>query len=359
MSLFSFIFPLAIALAQNADSTVHDGGHRLRNPILNAVYQFVKEFSRVDTAYVEPQRYNYTVMLQNTNTYELYRLRYSNGRSIDFTPKPSIKLGPYFGWRWIFLGYTIDLARLNDDSHKQDFSLSLYSNQIGLDFFYRKSGDDYTIGKIKLDDDLDTSPLKGATFDGFKSSVKGFNLYYIFNHRKFSYPAAYSQSTIQRRSCGSPLFGIGYTHHKLDIDWDKFRTLVTEKMGEEVTQQYVDSTLTVGQVNYYDYTVSGGYSYNWVFAHNWLLNVSLSLGLGYKHSKNEVNNTFNQIFKDFDIKNFNLDGVTRLGLVYNNMRWYAGASAIFHSYNYHKEQFSTNNSFGYINLYVGFNFGKR
>lgn len=66
-----------------------------------------------------------------------------------------------------------------------------------------------------------------------KSSVKGFNLYYIFNHRKFSYPAAYAQSTVQRRSAGSWLAGIGYTRHTLEVDWEKLEDVVVDKMGEK------------------------------------------------------------------------------------------------------------------------------
>ena len=34
-------------------------------------------------------------------------------------------------------------------------------------------------------------------------------------------------------------------------------------------------------------------------------------------------------------------------------------SAIMHSYNYRKRQFSTNNTFGSINFYVGLNFGRK
>ena len=48
----------------------------------HSLYEFVKEFSRVDTAYIEPQHYNYTVMLQNTNTYEVYRLTTEHGTSV-------------------------------------------------------------------------------------------------------------------------------------------------------------------------------------------------------------------------------------------------------------------------------------
>lgn len=55
----------------------------------------------------------------------------------------------------------------------------------------------------------------------------------------------------------------------------------------------------------------------------------------------------------------NIDGTARFGIVWNNTRWYAGTSAILHAYNYRRSQFSTNNLFGNINIYAGFNFGRK
>lgn len=333
--------------------------HQLRTPVLNALYQFVKEFSRVDTNYVEPQRYNFTVMLQNTNTYEIYHLSNKQGQEFVFSPKPSYKIGPYFGWRWIFLGYTIDLTHLSGGNNKQDLNLSLYSNQIGIDLFYRISGDDYRISKVKLGKGYNTDPMNGVAFDGFHSSIKGFNFYYIFNHRKFSYPAAYSQSTVQRKSAGSPMLGIGYTRHSLDINWARFDELMEQRLGSHYANEAVDTTVLSGEVKYTDYSVSGGYGYNWVFARNWLFNATAMGSLSYKRSSSEVTRQDTGIFKDFDFKNFSFDGVFRLAVVWNNTRWYAGLNSIFHAYNYKKSQFQTNNIFGSVNAYVGFNFGKR
>ena len=334
-------------------------GHELRNPLLNAAYQFVKEFSRVDTLYVEPQHYNFTVMLQNTNTYEIYHLANKTGQEIVFVPKPSVKLGPYVGWRWVFLGYTVDLTHLSDGDRKQDLNLSLYSNQIGIDVFYRKSGNDYTISRMDLGKQYDTSRMRGASFDGFHSSITGGNLYYIFNHRKFSYPAAYSQSTVQRRTAGSPMMGIGYTRHSLEVDWAKLADLVEQRLGATNADGIIDSSMRFSKVKYTDYSVSGGYGINWVFAYNWLFNASAMASLSYKRSTSDVQNEEKDFFRTFDFKNINLDGLFRLGLVWNNTRWYAGASAVFHAYNYRKDQFKTNNIFGSVNIYFGYNFGRR
>lgn len=87
---------------------------------------------------------------------------------------------------------------------------------------------------MNLGEHIDCDPIRKAPFDGFKSSIKGFNLYYIFNHRRFSYPAAYSQSTVQRRSAGSMLLGIGYTEHELEVNWDKLTNLVDEKLNKNL-----------------------------------------------------------------------------------------------------------------------------
>lgn len=121
------------------------------------------------------------------------------------------------------------------------------------------------------------------------------------------------------------LLGIGYTRHTLEVDWDKFGNLVSEKLDlkkEEGAQ--VDSSLTFSKVKYSDISVSCGYAYNWVFAKDWLLNASLSMGVAYNQSKSDTeHNHFD--FKDFSFKNFNIDGIGRFGIVWNNTKWYVGA----------------------------------
>lgn len=354
-SLAFFALSTEGAVGQDTLQAKPKGGFLRR--LGHGMYEFVKEFSRVDTGYVEPQHYNYTVMLQNTNTYEVYRLTTASGYSFKFAPEPSVKLGPYVGWRWVFLGYTLDLNHLSSDKKKTEFGLSLYSSQIGIDLFYRKTGDDYRIKSISIGNDINTSAMNGVKFDGLSASIKGFNIYYIFNHRKFSYPAAYSQSTMQKRSCGSPLVGVGYTRHTLSMDWNKLVDLAKAKLGGQIEMPPVDSVLK-SKVKYADFSISGGYAYNYVFAPRWLFDVSLSVALAYNSANSDTDHSFLS-FRDFSMRNFNLDGVGRFGIVWNNNRLYAGANAILHSYNYSKERFSTNNFFGSLNVYFGINFGKR
>ena len=267
-------------------------------------------------------------------------------------PDAKVKAGPYAGWKWVFLGYCFELGKLNFDDGRREFDFSMYSSQVGVDLFYRRTGSDYKLRDANLGEGIDASELNDQPFDGLKVGITGFNVYYIFNHGRFSYPAAFSQSTIQKISCGSWLAGVGYTRHSLDFDYQSLQSLINEKMGEHSV--LLDSGLMFNTVRYYDVSLSGGYAYNWVLAKNWLLASSLQMALGYKRCYGE---TAGIDQRGFSFNNFNIDGIARFALVYNNMKWYAGASAIFHTYNYRKSRFQTNNTFGSLNVYVGVNFG--
>ena len=315
----------------------------------------IRGFSYIDTNYVEPQHYNWSVMVQGTYNYDFYRLS-STGKdrqSVTFAPAPTFKFGPYFGWRWVFMGYTIDLNKMNVDKKKQEFDFSFYAAQVGADVYYRRTGSDYKIRDVELGNHIDTRQLEDVPFDGLSVGITGFNAYYIFNHQRFSYPAAFAQSTMQKISCGSWMAGLGYMRNSLEFDHEKLERVIQEHTRQTVN---IDSGLMFNSVKYYNISASVGYAYNWVFARRCLFCSSLSLALAYKASHGE---TASEEDKNFSIGNFNIDGIGRFGVVWNNNRWYAGASAIVRTYNYHKSRFATNNVFGSLNIYAGYNFGAR
>ncbi len=357
-SFFFFAFGIT-AKSEMADTTIvqRPAKPSLLKRMANGVKCFVNNFGDVDTTYIEPQKYVYTVMAQNTYTYELYRVKTAEGNSVTFAPEPTIKFGPYVGWQWLFLGYTVDLRHLNGNN-KKEFDLSFYTAQIGIDLFWRDTGNNYKIKSLYLDSGIKPDAVLGSAFSGFDANIRGFNLYYIANHRRFSYRAAFSQSTVQRRSAGSLLFGIGYTRHRVHVDLAELDQLITDRLGDKASIMGPADSVNFGKVRYTDIAVSAGYGYNWVFARNWLLAGSLSLALGYKRTSGNVS-TQRTSFGDFLTYNMALDGVGRFGIVWNNTRWYVGASTILRTYNYRKSRFSTNNTFGNLNIYVGFNFMKR
>ncbi len=307
--------------------------------------------SDMDTTYISPNKYNLAFMLENSEWYEYYRFKSSEGgkQSLRISPDMSYKLGAYFGWRWIFLGWSIDMKDLfgkNKSSGKEtEFALSLYSSVAGIDIYSKKSHGDFKIKDATGFFNDGTIPDYPKDFEGFSVDIKGLNVYWIFNHKRFSYPAAYSQSTNQRRSAGSIITGFSVSKHNLHFDYDKLPSVILENL---------DNSLKFREVSYLDISLNVGYAYNWVFAKNCLANFSLSPAIAYKKSKINGEEVYYA-----PLKNINFDLITRVGVTYNNSKYFVGASLLMHTYDYQSDKFNLNNSFGTLRVYVGFNFWKK
>ena len=121
-----------------------------KNTFGKALKKFLN-FSDFDTTYISPNRYNYALMLDHFTNYEYYSVGNDDQR-LRFSPNPHNKIGAYFGWRWIFLGWAVDTDWLYGKKSKKkrgtEFDLSLYSSKLGVDIFYRSTGNDYKIHKV-------------------------------------------------------------------------------------------------------------------------------------------------------------------------------------------------------------------
>lgn len=300
-----------------------------------------KHLDSKDTRYITPNQYNWTFMLQYSNSYEYYKFSAKNNpQSITLSPDNRNKLGIYVGWKWIFLGWSFDLDRHNT---KNDWNFSFYTSKVGIDVFHRKTGENFKIRKLtgfKHPITGDNIIPQHTLFDGISVEQTGINLYYIFNNKKFSYPAAYSQTTNQRISCGTFILGLSYSRQSFRMDATKFEPIIRET---------ITPSMNFDQIKYHDYSINAGYSYNWVFAKNCLANISLTPAIGYKRSRIRSDEE-QSIFK-----NINADLVSRIALVYNNSRYFVGLSAVMHTYTYRRDALSIINGFGVLNVYSGIN----
>ena len=138
--------------------------NRLTKETKVAMEKLGKALNTTDSAYIEPNHYNLTFMVEQSFWQERYRLgaQRANGRqTISLAPEPTPKIGVYFGWRWIFLGVSASIPELfhkkTSSSSKKEYVFNLYSARFGVDLFYRVSGHDFKIKSysgFNLPDDL-------------------------------------------------------------------------------------------------------------------------------------------------------------------------------------------------------------
>mgnify|MGYP002626158355 CR=1 FL=1 len=315
-----------------------------------------------DTNYVDTQdNYNWCAEVQLSARFEQFQLDAGNDFNIRVTPKWRTRIGPFFGWRFAFLGYNIDLKSVFMNGDDTDLSASVYSAAFGLDLFYRRVGGNYNIRNLTIKGTDYSGLLQDQPFDGIKVGMTRVSFYYVTNYKHFSHQAAYSQSNRQLRSAGSPILGISYAHNRMSVDWKKLANMVNEINNTD----YDTNALYGKQIND-EFSFTGGYGYNWVFAKNWLAGAELTGSLGYllQHTatgtkdedKEDEQSNFIKKFENFGKKNIAFNGTLRMVVLYNNGPWFFGTQGYVFYYQYGNGLMMTRNMLGLLYLYVGFNF---
>ena len=204
--------------------------------------------SDVDTAYVVRPQTKWTLRTRlNVSGTEIETEGHDEGRyfksEIEANRKVTLSLGvTYLG---ISLGVALNPAKLMGKDVDFELNLNCYGRRFGFDVIYQDAKnftgwhDQEGMARTELPDDM----LKVQTLN--------LNAYYVFNNRRFSYPAAFSQSYIQRRSAGSFLLAASGMGQKTTLDWE----------------QGVQLKMT-------NISLGAGYGYNFVPGKGWLLHIS-------------------------------------------------------------------------------------
>ena len=188
----------------------------------------IRNWADFDPDYSLPAFYSWAFHLQNTTSCEWIDIETPQGVQLNMRSRVSNRIGPYFGWRFLFFGTTIDLSALGKgaDKRKDEFTLSINSNLFNIDLIRRRTGSDFTMRKLNYTDPVyGTFDLKNELNlnrldlgDYTKNSLTGININYFVNHRRYSNPAAFTQGAIQLRSVESPIVGLGYTRQKVETE---------------------------------------------------------------------------------------------------------------------------------------------
>ena len=166
-----------------------------------------------------------------------------------------------------YLGFSLNMAlnpaKLMGKYRDYELNVNSYGNRFGWDFIYQDAHnftgwhDQEGMERIELPADM--------------LSVKTLNLnaYYAFNGHRFSYPAAFSQSYIQRHSAGSFLIAASGMGQHAKLDWEQKMELKMANIG-----------------------IGAGYGYNYVPTQAWLLHISaLPTFIVYSHTSMSFGDT--------------------------------------------------------------------
>ena len=202
----------------------------------------------IDTAYIVRPRTKWTVKARfnlSGATIESEGIEDGQHFKSEMTADYKSTLSMGISYLGISLNTALNPAKLLGKYNDYELNINSYGNRFGWDFIFQNAHnftgwhDHEGMERIELPADM--------------LSVKTLNLnaYYAFNGRRFSYPAAFSQSYIQRRSAGSFLLAASGMGQQAKLDWNQKMELKMTNIG-----------------------MGAGYGYNYVPAQGWLLHIS-------------------------------------------------------------------------------------
>ncbi len=152
-------------------------------------------------------------------------------------------------YRGLSLGFAVNPVHLAGKNKDFEFNMNAYGNKMGVDLIYLSAN--------TFRGNVTSSLGEGDIPTGLvKYRMLTANAYYAFNSRRFSYPAAFTQSWIQRRSSGSFMLGVSFMGGDIHV-------VSNEQLGNQDTKIELVSA-----------GVGAGYGYNFVLPRQWLIHVS-------------------------------------------------------------------------------------
>jgi len=251
----------------------------------------------------------------------------------DLHTKTNYTMGLEVNYCDIAATFSINPAKIGGDYNDYEFNFEYHGQKISFDINYLRA--------TSLTGDIKLGNMDHLDEEGLRMNVVNASAYYIFNHRKFSYPAALFQNYYQLRSAGSWLAG-------LSVQTGSIKTTDELKARSPLAPEV---HLTFANV-----AIGGGYGYNLVLGKRsqWLLHFSaLPSFVVYKHNRLTVNG---EEMKDHGLC-FNMLFNERVAVVYHfTPRFNAGASLIMSNSIYNNDNIKINQNKWLARAFFGVRF---
>jgi hypothetical protein len=306
------------------DLTVQQKADSLRQKVDSMITLKYRDASRFDTLYIRRPATDWTFKVRTNlsgssiNMGSIKDLHNNHGR-VEKDLKGSLAFAAVY--KGLGLGIAFNPVKIFSHSQYTDFEINVasYGNKFGFEVAYSKANN-YS-GNIRIDGQDYPIHRKSG-----KLSTYNVNTYYAFNGRKFSFPAAFSQSYIQLRSAGSWLVG-------LSIMGAKVKLADTGVPGAENIRAWLGNI-----------SIGGGYGYNLVTHHHWLFHLSTLPTLVIVNKNNYKAEDGEKIFSPYKFPDFIL--TERAAVVHDfSSQWFVSVTGVL-----------TNSIFGKPDkFFMGFN----
>ncbi len=256
-----------------------------------------RTFNSYDTTYVAGTGKNFTIRPSFEGWSDYYRLgtNEDNGYALEFNSYPYMTVGARLQFMALSGGYNKSVGRAHGESRSR-LQLGFNCNMLEVNFS-RMINDGGTRLRSVIDDGNKVWIHRDVP--RFHSRINTIEAVYYFNHHRYSQAAAMSMSKLQLRSAGSAFAGIRYESHLFSFDLNSMSGIYE---GDEDYDE--DGRM---EIRYHSYMAEGGYGYNLVLPHGWIIGSTLAASTGWAHIT----------FEGESFNRYSLGGAARVGVGWN------------------------------------------
>lgn len=268
-----------------------------------------KFFNTYDSAYVVGTGTKFNVKLTTDSWRNNYHFVLPDMEKIDMYSNPSTSAGVYLTYLAVSLGYDINVSRLFNgvENARSRYRFGFDCSLLAVELYWENNDVGTRIHRFGPYTKLDI-PFKDIHIYSW-----GIDVYYFFNHKRYSQAAAFNFSKIQKRSEGSFYAGLAIFALNYDFDFSSLdKRLLDVLPSDWPNYHFATSTRNYG--------VRFGYGYNWVPRRNWAICASISPTVGFK--RGYVNSSESRY-------SFSIYNHVKGSIVWNHGRWFIGASGKF------------------------------
>ncbi len=267
----------------------------------------------------------------------------------EVTTRTATNIGLWLGYRGYGLGYSISLNKRNGAY----FTIGAIGGNYGINLRLR------TFNTNEFKAYVNEGHMDGTISPGYYEielahPIRVHSLiidgYYMFNSKRFSYAAAYDQSTIQIRSAGSLAVGAQWNAMSVRFDNDDDMKILMHNVGAFKIRQG---------------SIGVGYAYNWVPAKGLLVNAMFIPMVTlynrqsverYKFADPEVEDIYGMSQNEVWWSNVTLNFNARASLTYNWDRYFLN---IYGQWNNHKYSYGDDGNGTINDWFVNASLGMR
>ena len=260
-----------------------------------------------DSTYVQKFDNDFTIQTSFGKKFTSIGYEHLDNEEITYKPNNPVSIGLGLSWKGTNLsfGYGFDFMRDKErgKTHSLDFQYHYYGRKVIFDIFFQRYRGFYTDDepKDKTKNRSGNNNDNVHLYPDIKIRQYGVFGQYVFNGKKFSTKAVFSQNEIQRKSVGSFLLGGGIYYNKLQVD-------STQILGGDK------------ELNNFQLGVNTGYAYTWVVNRRFFISGSVSVGVNFgAKSFDRLTKDKLQVYPTF---------FPRFAMSYNHNSWSVGLSAV-------------------------------